>query len=245
MAERAKLNRPIAVLIDAENVSASKMPYIWKKVGKLGVAGVRRAYGNINSMNGWKEEIESSLIQPRLQIMPKGTKNTTDFALVIDAMDILYSDRCGGICIISSDGDFSLLAARIQEFGLPVFGFGESKTPMHYRKICTEFYVLPIAPPKDVNENPSEKENISESEFPINSMIGDISQVVSEVGGKSKKIALTELGKLLRQKIPDFASNRMGHASLGKLLAKHIGLFECFDKNGDPTSIGVHFVKLK
>ena len=139
---------PIAVLIDADNVSASSVDEIFKIVAKEGEPIIRRAYGMVNcfsTTDGWTQAQRKYGIVARPQVSNVTHKNVSDIALVIDAMSLLYKSHCEGICIVSSDSDFTALAARIREEGKAVYGIGEAKTPDSFRKACTEFFVLRLS----------------------------------------------------------------------------------------------------
>ena len=139
---------PIAVLIDADNVSASYLDGIFKIVAKLGEPIVRRAYGMVScfsATDGWTKAQREYGIIARPLVSNVMHKNVADIALVIDAMSLLYKSHCQGICIVSSDSDFTALAARIREEGKAVYGIGESKTPDSFRKACTEFFLLKLS----------------------------------------------------------------------------------------------------
>lgn len=127
MAGEAKL----AVLIDADNTRPAAAQALPAEVAKYGTAHVKRAYGDWTGPNlkGWKEQLLARSIQPVQQFAYTTGKNATDAAMVIDAMDLLYTDRLDGFCLVSSDSDFTRLAARLRESGLTVYGFGERRTP--------------------------------------------------------------------------------------------------------------------
>jgi len=136
----AQTNR-LAVLIDADNSNAVKLPELLAEIATLGTASVRRAYGNWTSghLGGWKDTLLKHSIQPIQQFNYTTGKNATDSALIIDAMDLLYTGKLDGFCIVSSDSDFTRLAARIRESGLTVYGFGERKTPHPFVAACDKF----------------------------------------------------------------------------------------------------------
>jgi hypothetical protein len=121
----------LAVLIDADNARASITEGLLAEVAKYGTAHVKRAYGDWTGTNlkSWKDQLLSQSIQPIQQFAYTTGKNATDAAMVIDAMDLLYSGRFDGFCLVSSDSDFTRLASRLRESGLTVYGFGERKTP--------------------------------------------------------------------------------------------------------------------
>src|SRR6516165_4337865 len=134
----------LAVLIDADNAQASITEGLLAEVAKYGTAHVKRAYGDWTAPNlrGWKDQLLAQSIQPIQQFAYTKGKNATDAAMVIDAMDLLYSGRFDGFCIVSSDSDFTRLAARIRESGLTVYGFGERKTPKPFVAACDKFIYL-------------------------------------------------------------------------------------------------------
>ncbi|MBR4673423.1 MAG: NYN domain-containing protein [Victivallales bacterium] len=135
----------LAVLIDADNVSAASAKEIFERIRHLGEPIVRRAYGMVNcfsSADGWSKVLREYGIVARPQVSNISHKNVTDIALVIDAMTLLYKSQCTGICIVSSDSDFTTLAARIREEGKTVYGLGNANTPASFRAACTEFITL-------------------------------------------------------------------------------------------------------
>src|ERR1700750_94519 len=131
----------LAVLIDADNAPPSIAEGLRAEVAKYGTAHVKRAYGDWTGTNlrGWKEHLLAYSIQPIQQFAYTTGKNATDAAMVIDAMDLLYSGRLDGFCIVSSDSDFTRLAARLRESGMTVYGFGERKTPKPFVAACDKF----------------------------------------------------------------------------------------------------------
>lgn len=133
-----------AVLIDADNASPAMAGSILTEIAKYGTTFVKRAYGDWTGpgLNGWKERLLEQSIQPIQQFAYTQGKNSTDSAMIIDAMDLLYSGKFGGFCIVSSDSDFTRLASRIRESGLVVFGCGERKTPRPFVTACDKFIYL-------------------------------------------------------------------------------------------------------
>lgn len=134
----------LAVLFDADNVQHSQVGAVLAKVARLGTAAVKRAYGDwtTQTLHGWKPVASQHVIQPMQQFANTTGKNATDSALIIDAMDLLHSGRFQGFCIVSSDSDFTRLATRIREEGIPVYGFGRTTTPPAFRNACSEFTYL-------------------------------------------------------------------------------------------------------
>src|SRR6187399_3059876 len=131
----------LAVLIDADNTSAKIANGLFEEIAKLGEASVRRIYGDFSSTRskGWTDILAKHAIIPQQQFAYTTGKNASDITLVIDAMDLLHSGRFDGFCLVSSDSDFTRLAARIREQGVDVFGFGEQKTPESFRQACRRF----------------------------------------------------------------------------------------------------------
>jgi uncharacterized LabA/DUF88 family protein len=140
MEERIKL----AVLIDADNISAAICEPLIREIAKYGVASVKRAYGDwtTNQLAPWKAILHEYAIGPMQQFSYTKGKNSTDSSMIIDAMDLLYTDRFGGFCLVTSDCDFTRLATRIRESGLLVYGFGEQKTPDSLQAACDKFVFL-------------------------------------------------------------------------------------------------------
>src|ERR1700728_3840942 len=134
----------LAVLIDADNAQPSITEGLLAEVAKYGTAHVKRAYGDWTGPNlrGWKDQLLAQSIQPIQQFAYTRGKNATDAAMVIDAMDLLYSGRFDGFCIVSSDSDFPRLAAPIRESVLTVYGFGERKTPKPFVAACDKFIYI-------------------------------------------------------------------------------------------------------
>ena len=150
--------KSIAVLIDADNISPSSAGAIFKTARSIGEPIVRRAYGMVNcfsSNGGWVNAQREYGIVARPQTSNVATKNVSDIALVIDAMEFLYKSPCQGIFIVSSDSDFTALAAKIREGGKSVYGMGGAKTPKSFRMSCTEFFEIPVAKkPAGAKEQP-------------------------------------------------------------------------------------------
>ena len=134
----------IALLIDADNSPASKIEEILDELAKYGVINIRRAFGNWKSphLKGWEAVLHDYAIQPMQQFAYTKGKGATDAAMIIDAMDLLYTKDLNGFCIVSSDSDFTPLVMRIRANGLKVFGFGEKKTPEPFVNACSKFLYL-------------------------------------------------------------------------------------------------------
>src|SRR3954471_9892641 len=152
----AELRSPrLAVLIDADNASAKIADGLFEEIAKIGEASVRRIYGDFSNdrSRGWAAVLSKHAIIPQQQFAYTTGKNASDITLVIDAMDLLYSGRFDGFCLVSSDSDFTRRAARIREQVVDMFGFGAQKTPESFRQACRRFIytenLLPEAPAPD------------------------------------------------------------------------------------------------
>ena len=152
----------LAVLIDADNAQASIIEGLLDEIAQYGVASVKRIYGDWTDtrLKGWKSALLEHGINPVQQFAYTTGKNATDSALIIDAMDLLYSERLDGFCIISSDSDFTRLASRIREAGLKVYGFGEKKTPKAFMSACDKFIYTEILRKGDDTSEPKLKKPV-------------------------------------------------------------------------------------
>ncbi|MGB7569572.1 MAG: NYN domain-containing protein [Chitinivibrionales bacterium] len=141
MATEIESNAPLAVLIDADNANPSIIEGLLEEVAKIGVASVKRIYGDwtLPNLGSWKSVLLEYSIQPIQQFRYTTGKNATDSAMIIDAMDLLYAGHFAGFCLVSSDSDFTRLASRIRESGRSVYGFGERKTPRAFVSACDRF----------------------------------------------------------------------------------------------------------
>jgi len=164
-------NDNLAVLIDADNAQASPIQELLEEVSRYGTANVKRAYGDWSSpqLKKWKEELHTHAIKPVQQFAYTKGKNATDSALIIDAMDLLHTGDLNGFCLVSSDSDFTPLAARIREAGLKVYGFGERKTPQPFVAACDKFIYTDILTPQKTKpakgkpQGPSPKKKLLEA----------------------------------------------------------------------------------
>ncbi|SHJ81330.1 Uncharacterized conserved protein, LabA/DUF88 family [Hathewaya proteolytica DSM 3090] len=148
-------DKRFALLIDADNISAKYIKYILDEISKYGVVTYKRIYGDWtkSTTTSWKNELLENSINPVQQFSYTTGKNATDSAMIIDAMDILYTNSVDGFCIASSDSDFTKLASRLRESGMMVIGMGEDKTPKPFRVACDRFTCLDILLDSDVSEN--------------------------------------------------------------------------------------------
>jgi uncharacterized LabA/DUF88 family protein len=216
----------LAVLIDADNAQPSIIEGLLAEVAKYGTAHVKRAYGDWTgtSLKGWKDELLSQSIQPIQQFAYTRGKNATDAAMVIDAMDLLYSGRFDGFCIVSSDSDFTRLAARIRESGLTVYGFGERKTPKPFVAACDKFiyienltYTEHAAAPADEAAKPPSRPTAAQlkRDAALVNLLRNAVEAASDDDGWAQ---LGEVGHIITNQRPDFDSRTYGYAKLSDLI---------------------------
>lgn len=209
------MEKRIALLIDADNVSAKYIDPILDELSKHGNVTYKRIYGDWTSRqnSSWKEELLSSSITPIQQFSYTTGKNATDSALIIDAMDILYTNTVEGFCIVSSDSDFTKLASRIRESGLTVIGMGEQKTPMAFRKACDIFTRLELLQGEESGKEEAEVRDVDKS------VIEEaIVKIITENTNNGRETGLAELGNRLLKLYPDFDVRSYGYSLLSKLL---------------------------
>jgi len=227
----------IALLIDADNSPASKIEEILDELAKYGVINIRRAFGNWKSphLKSWENVLHDYAIQPMQQFAYTKGKDATDMAMIIDAMDLLYTKNLNGFCIVSSDSDFTPLVMRIRANGLKVFGFGEKKTPDPFVNACSKFLYLEnlgaSAPPDTSIETKaavvSPEEATSSATAPLAPTPSSTAKpVASKIGTKELK-ANTRLVNLLRKSV-ESAADDDGWAGLGTV-GQHIAKQASFD----------------
>ena len=218
----------LAVLIDADNAQPSITEGLLAEVAKYGTAHVKRAYGDWTgtSLRGWKDQLLAQSIQPIQQFAYTSGKNATDAAMVIDAMDLLYSERFDGFCIVSSDSDFTRLAARLRESGLTVYGFGERKTPKPFVAACDKFiYVENLTSPDDdlatAADTPQRSKRApSAAQLKRDSaLINQLRNAIEAASDDDGWAPLGSVGHLITNQQPDFDSRNYGYAKLSDLIA--------------------------
>lgn len=220
MANEAQLN--LAVLIDADNVSHSLVEPLFAEIAKYGVASVKRIYGDWTSQRlaGWKQVLLTHAIQPIQQFGYTRGKNATDTAMIIDAMDLLYSNRFQGFCLVSSDSDFTRLASRLRESGMTVYGFGEEKTPESFVSACDKFVYLEILQPGAAKRAKAKAGDAAKGPDPakdekLRRMLLDALEAVADEDGWAQ---LGNVGQQISNQQPSFDPRNYGHAKLGELV---------------------------
>lgn len=213
------MEKRFALLIDADNVSAKYIELILDELSKYGNVTYKRIYGDWTSRqnSSWKEELLSSSITPIQQFSYTTGKNATDSALIIDAMDILYTNTVDGFCIVSSDSDFTKLASRIRESGLTVIGMGENKTPLAFRKACDIFTRLELLEGEE-NAKEAVREDAGVKEIDKSQIEDSIVKIITENTNNGRETGLAELGNRLLKLYPDFDVRSYGYSLLSKLL---------------------------
>ncbi|HQV07460.1 MAG TPA: NYN domain-containing protein, partial [Chitinophagaceae bacterium] len=232
----------LAVLIDADNIPHRLINGIMEEIAKYGVPTFKRIYADWTKPHvaGWKSVLLDHAITPVQQYSYTIGKNSSDSALIIDAMDILYTGRVDGFCVVSSDSDFTRLATRLREAGMIVYGMGEQKTPSAFRTACDKFIYIEIldsqsSTTKEKKLTPSKKtdQSISKADKKLVSLItSSINDITDEDGWAF----LGELGSLLLKKRPDFDPRNYGYAKLLPLI-KSLKKFEIDERDSGRKNV--------
>lgn len=249
----------LAVLIDADNAQPAVIEGLLAETAKYGVASVKRIYGDFTStrMTQWKQALLKHSINPVQQFAYTSGKNATDSSLIIDAMDLMYTRRFDGVCLVSSDSDFTRLAQRLREEGLTVYGFGERKTPDAFVQACDKFiYVevlrsevatqppLPPAPkPAKKAAKPATPKPAAQAEPTPAPVVEQgrneslplrlIRQAIEEASDDQGWAFLGSIGSYLSKVRPDFDSRLYGHKKLSDLLKAHPRHFTVEERAGE------------
>lgn len=237
----------LAVLIDADNAQASVIKKLLEEVSTTGTSNIKRAYGDWTgtNLNSWKSMLLEHAIQPIQQFTYTTGKNSSDSALIIDAMDLLHEGKMDGFCIVSSDSDFTRLATRIREQGLMVFGFGEKKTPKAFVTACDKFtFVENFRPSKESVDKPKAQKSDNEIEKRLKAKLVAAIKATENDDGLSN---LGEAGSWLLRSDPAFDSRTYGFDRLGKLVKSksYIEVIETSTNKGNARSRKVIHMKLK
>ncbi len=242
------MNTNFAVLIDADNIAASHVKEMMEEINKYGNPTIKRIYGDWTRphISGWKAVLLENAITPVQQYAYTMGKNATDSAMIIDAMDILYSGKVGGFCIVSSDSDFTRLATRLREAGMQVIGIGEKKTPNPFIVACDKFIYIEIlkkeADPKPSGNTKSTSkpsvDKITQKEIRL------IRSTISDVSGDDGWAFLGDVGSLLQKKQPNFDSRNYGFEKLTPLI-KSIGQFRVEQRDSANSRHKLIFVRNK
>ncbi len=219
MDEQSEQKR-FAVLIDGDNAQASLLPQILAEVSKVGLITIKRIYGDwtTTNMNSWKESLHKHAIQPVQQFRYSVGKNATDSAMIIDAMDILYSNDVDGFCNVASDSDYTRLATRIREEGLFVIGVGEKKTPEAFTNACNQFiYCENLVVIRETRRERGKKPK-KEEKVDIPDLLPFLIQGFEMAAKEEEWVHLASMGSALRQLNPAFDSRTYNHPKLQSLI---------------------------
>ncbi len=227
-------NDSLAVLIDADNAQASPIHELLEEVSRYGTASVKRAYGDWSTpqLKKWKDQLHTHAIKPVQQFSYTSGKNATDSALIIDAMDLLHTGDLNGFCLVSSDSDFTPLAARIREAGLVVYGFGERKTPQPFVAACDKFIYT------DILEPPKAKGSKGKTKYPSPEKM--LRKAVDAAAQDNGWANLGTVGSMLVKNNPSFDARNYGFKKLIEMVKEQSYLEVEKEKGGS----GV-LVKLK
>lgn len=235
----------LAVLIDADNAQPVIVDGLLAEIANYGVASVKRIYGDWTGpgLKGWKEVLLEHSIQPIQQFAYTKGKNATDSAMIIDAMDLLYTGKFDGFCIVSSDSDFTKLASRIRESGLIVYGFGEKKTPSPFVSACDKFVFTEVLRAKVDESEAIAKKSTSELKQDAK-LVTLLRNAVDASSDDSGWANLASVGSNIAKQSPEFDPRNYGYAKLGEL-ARATKLFEIEERQvGDSNSKSL-FIKDK
>ena len=243
----------LAVLIDADNVPYSNVKGVMEEIAKYGTPTFKRIYGDWTrpTITGWKNVLLENAITPIQQYSYTTGKNSSDSALIIDAMDILYSGKVDGFCIVSSDSDFTRLATRLREAGMKVFGIGQKKTPNPFIVACDKFiYMEIIAIPETVQTSDVPKTKLSK---PVEKNTFDklskdtlksIAATIDDMADENGWAFLGDIGNLLLKKHPNFDPRNYGFPKLTPLI-KSLPQFEIDKRETDKAGIKLVYVRNK
>ena len=260
--------RRLAVLIDADNAQPSVIDGLLAEVAKYGVASVKRIYGDFTHtrMTQWKLDLLKHSINPVQQFAYTTGKNATDSSLIIDAMDLMYTGRFDGVCLVSSDSDFTRLAQRMREEGLTVYGFGERKTPDAFVQACDKFIYTEVlragAAPAVATKPPvrtaartasakpqiiaqaTEIATITPSRPPVLPLpLELLNRAVEEASDEQGWAHLGTVGAYMTKIRPDFDPRLHGHKKLSDLLRHHPRHFTLEERGGSPSGSKTIYVR--
>lgn len=257
----------LAVLIDADNVPYSNVKGMMEEITKFGTPTTKRIYADWTrpNANGWKNVLLEHAITPIQQYSYTSGKNSSDSALIIDAMDLLYSGKLDGFCIVSSDSDFTRLAIRLRESGMKVIGIGEQKTPKPFISACDRFIFIEvldgaikkkIAKPavaaseiKKVVEKEVTKTAEKTTPKPLNKIDEDsiqlIESTIEDIADDDGWAFLGDVGNLVVRKKPEFDSRNYGFAKLTPMLKSLTDILEIDERESDKKGIKHVYVRLR
>ena len=242
------MNSNLAVLIDGDNIPSANVKEMMEEVAKYGNPTIKRIYGDWTSphLSKWKNLLLENAITPIQQYAYTSGKNATDSAMIIDAMDILYSEKVNGFCLVSSDSDFTKLATRLREAGMQVIGIGEKKTPNPFIVACDKFiYIEILRKETEKKKTVNQKDKVKESIDKITpKVIRLIASTISDLSDEEGWAFLGDVGSLLQKKQPNFDSRNYGFEKLTPLI-NSIGQFEVEQLENQKSRYKLIYVKNK
>jgi uncharacterized LabA/DUF88 family protein len=236
----------MAVLIDGDNIPSANVKEMMEEIAKYGNPTIKRIYGDWTrpGMNKWKNLLLENAIAPIQQYGYTTGKNATDSAMIIDAMDILYSNMVNGFCLVSSDSDFTRLATRLREAGMLVIGIGEKKTPDPFIVACDKFIYIEILRGQSEDKVEKKEKDSSGIEKISNRVISLISSSIRDTSDDDGWAFLGDVGSLIQKKQPNFDSRNYGYEKLTQLI-KAIGQFEIDQRETSKSRHKLIYVKNK
>ena len=256
----------IAVLIDAENVSKKYIKLIMDEVNEFGTPTYKRVYGDFSnpSVSSWKDVLSTYALTPVIQFNYVKGKNSSDSAMIIDAMDILYSGNVNGFCLVTSDSDFTKLANRLREAGMLVIGMGEKKTPTSLVAACEQFKYLDLLFAEEEEERGAEDNSIADEDveeqaidekaqdlcdmpfIPTQENIGDeIRTIIEQKSDEAGWINQSEIGILLSKRVPGFDPRNYNFKKLSQLIESYDFLETKTIPNPKNDLLKIVYVKIK
>ncbi len=236
----------LAVLIDGDNIPSAHVKEMMEEIAKYGNPTIKRTYGDWTNphLSKWKNLLLQNAITPIQQYAYTTGKNATDSAMIIDAMDILYSEKVNGFCLVSSDSDFTKLATRLREAGMQVIGIGEKKTPTPFIVACEKFIYIEI-----LRKQSTSKEDINKKDEAVEiidritpKVIKLISSTITDSSDEDGWAFLGDVGSLIQKKQPNFDSRNYGFEKLTPLI-KSTGKFEIDQRETSKSRHKLIYVK--
>ena len=240
----------LAVLIDGDNIPSAYVKEMMEEIAKYGNPTIKRIYGDWTkpTLAKWKKLLLENAITPIQQYGYTTGKNATDSAMIIDAMDILYSEKVDGFCLVSSDSDFTRLATRLREAGMNVIGIGEKKTPEPFIVACDRFIYIEILRNRSKETESNATPDISNKKNTVDKItpkvIKLISSTISDLADDDGWAFLGDVGSLLQKKQPNFDSRNYGFEKLTPLI-KSIGKFEIDQRDSYKGKFKLIYVRNK